>query len=371
MKSNRSNSLKAATIAAAFLTLVAAARAEVEDKITKNFKVQPGGQLVMDVDRGNIEIKTADGEAVDIAVERKAGGSKSKAERTLKDHEVTITQDGNKVEVRAEFKGAKYGGWFGRSPELQVDYVIALPRKFDADLKTAGGHIKVGELTGKLKAHTSGGNLTFEKIVGPVSANTSGGHVTLAGCKGKVELKTSGGNLKLSDIEGDVTAGTSGGHVNAARVTGNTVLKTSGGNVEVAEIKGSVEATTSGGHMSAAKVSGKTVLKTSGGNITVSGIGGPIEANTSGGNISAELLEQPAGDCSFKTSAGNVTLALAAKVAVDVDAHTSGGRVSTDLPVAAEVQGEQKDNTLRGKINGGGPLLTAHTGGGHVRFVKK
>jgi hypothetical protein len=56
---------------------------------------------------------------------------------------------------------------------------------------------------------------------------------------------------------------------------------------------------------------------------------------------------------------------------VDVDARTSGGRVISDLPVVSIVQGEQKKNELRGKINGGGPLITAHTSGGNVHLKKK
>ena len=314
----------------------ATARAEVEDKITKSFEIAPGGQLVVDVDRGSIEVKTGDAGAVNIEVTRKAGGSRSKAEKALKDHVVTTRQTGDKVEVHAKYEGEKLTSWFGgRSPDLQVSFLVTIPRKFDVDLKTAGGHIKVTALAGKLKAHTSGGNLTFKQIEGPVSAHTSGGHINVAGVKGDVDLKTSGGNLTLSEIEGDVTASTSGGHI------------------------------------SADKISGKSVVKTSGGNIGFAGNKGPIEAKTSGGNVSAELLEQPASDCLFDTSGGNITIALAERVAVDVDASTSGGRVSTDLPVVSVVQGEQKKNELKGKINGGGPLVKAHTSGGNVRIEKK
>lgn len=335
MKTNLSIRSKAQVIGVALLTLAAVtAFAEVEDKITKSFPIQPGGQLVVAVDRGTIEVKTADRESVDIEVTRKAGGNRTKGEKTLKDHVVTTTQDGNKVEVHAKYEGGKSSGWFGRSPELQVSLLITVPRKFDVDLKTAGGHIIVADLTGKLKAHTSGGNLTFKQIEGPVSAHTSGGHINLAGCKGSVDLKTSGGNLTLSDIEGDVTASTSGGHI------------------------------------STEKISGKTVVKTSGGNIGVAGNRGSIEARTSGGHVTAELLEQPASNCLFDTSGGNITIAFAERVAVDIDASTSGGRVSTDFPIVTIVQGEQKKNELRGKINGGGPLVKAHTSGGNVRLQK-
>ncbi len=326
----------AGAVGVSLLIIAAAtARAEVEDKITKSFETAAGGQLIVEVDRGSIEVKTSDAGSVNIEVTRKAGGSRSKAEKTLKDHVVTTKQTGDKVEVRAKYEGEKLTGWFGRSPDLQVSFLVTIPRKFDVDLKTAGGHIKVTDLAGKLMAHTSGGNLTFKQIEGPVSAHTSGGHINVAGVKGDVDLKTSGGNLTLSEIEGDVTASTSGGHISADKISGKSVVKTSGGNIGFAGNKGSVEAT------------------------------------TSGGNVSAELLEQPASNCLFDTSGGNITIALAERVAVDVDASTSGGRVSTDLPVVSVVQGEQKKNELKGKINGGGPLVKAHTSGGNVRIEKK
>jgi ribosomal protein L6P/L9E len=335
MKSNLINSLKPSTIAAALLFCFhATARADVADKITKSFQVQPGGQLVVELDRGSIEVKTSDAESVDIEITRKAEGSRSRAERTLHDHVVTATQTDNMIKVQAEYKGATSRSWFSRSPKLQVNCRITVPRKFNVDLKTAGGHIRVAELTGKVQAHTSGGSLGFEKITGQVSGHTSGGSITIAGVKGKVEAKSSGGSLRLVDIEGDMTAQTSGGSIHAKKLIGRSVLKTSGGSIEIV------------------------------------GITGQIDARTSGGSITARLPVQPAGDCTFKTSGGNVTVVLDEKVAVDVDARTSGGRVSTEFPVETVIQGEQRKNELRGKINGGGPLITAQTSGGSVHLEK-
>src|SRR6185295_4724215 len=128
MNSNLPNSPMATALAVGLFVFTAAnVRAEVEDKITKSFPVDPGGQLVVAVDRGAIEIKTADAGSVNLEVTRKAGGSRSKAEQTLKDHVVTTTQDGNKVEVRAEYTGEKVSGLFGKAPELQVTYLLTIP----------------------------------------------------------------------------------------------------------------------------------------------------------------------------------------------------------------------------------------------------
>ena len=319
----------------ALLTLATSARADIEDTVAKSFFASPGGQLTVQLDRGSIEIKTSDRDAVDIEITRRVNASKAKADEIFKDHVVTMAQDGDKVEVRAEYKGAKHTGWFGSGPNLQMACVVTVPRRFDADLKTAGGHIKVVALNGKLQASTSGGSMTFEKIEGLLKARTSGGRISVAGCKGNVEAETSGGSLRLSDIQGDVAARTSGGSIHAQALSGKSVVKTSGGSVEAKAIMGQ------------------------------------MEARTSGGSVSAELLGQPAGDCAFTTSGGSVTIVLDANAAVDVDARTSAGRVSTEFPVTVTIQGEQKKNELRGKINGGGPLITAHTSAGSVRLKKK
>jgi len=329
------NSVKYGAMAFALLAAFgAAARADVEDKINKSFKAEPGGQLTLHVDRGSIELKSSDQATVEVEVIRKARGSDAKAKETLGNHVVTFTHDGNRIEIKAESKnsGASswFGGWFG-GQQLQVSYRVTVPRKFDADLTTAGGSINVVQLTGKVQARTAGGSLKFEKLEGQLSGHTSGGSIQVASAKGKVDLKTAGGSIRLSDIEGEVTAVTSGGSIDANNLTGKSVVKTSGGSIELGEIKGR------------------------------------MDARTSGGSIEATLLGQPAGDCTFKTSGGSVTLVLDGTVAVEVDAHTSAGRVSTELPVTSEVQ---KKNELRGKINGGGPLITARTSGGNVRLRK-
>jgi hypothetical protein len=335
MKPDLPNSPTAATLILALFTLAATARAGLEDQITRTYEVAPGGQLVVEVDRGSLEVRTADRGSVEIEVIRKARGGDARAAQVLKDHVVTTAQAGNRVEVRAEYNGPSSFGWFSRSPDLQVNYILTIPRKFEVNLKTAGGNIKVAELTGKTQVHTSGGNLTLEKIQGPLSGHTSGGNVSAVGCRGPVDLHTSGGNLNLSEIEGDVTAKTTGGSIHADKLTGKCIVKTSGGNIGVAGIKGS------------------------------------IAADTSGGRVNAEFIGPPSGDCIFKTSGGGITIALGERFAVDVDLHTSGGRVSTDFPVATAVQGEQNKNQLRGKVNGGGPLIAAHTSGGNVRLEKK
>jgi len=335
MKTNRT---LAALIAQCGVLLAAStlAASDVEDRLTQSYRVEPGGKLSVVADRGSIEVKSADGEQVAIEVLRKVKGeSRARAEDVLKNHEVKFSQDGDTVQVRAEMNSGWASNWRDKGRNLQVRYLISVPKKFNVDLKTSGGSIQVADLTGNARSQTSGGSLNFGQIEGPIFGRTSGGGIHVAGCKGEVDVKTSGGGIHLGEVDGDTTAQTSGGSLTVKHVNGKTVVKTSGGSIDVSEVKGS------------------------------------LEAITSGGSITANITDQPSGDCRLQTSGGSIKVSLSDKVAVDVDAKTSGGGVKTELPVAAVVQGEHKPNVLQGKINGGGPTLSLHTSGGGIFLQRR
>ena len=69
------------------------------------------------------------------------------------------------------------------------------------------------------------------------------------------------------------------------------------------------------------------------------------------------------------TSGGNIVVNLIESIAIDLDAKTSGGRVITDFPIT--VKGEFKESALKGRINGGGPLMYLRTSGGKIHIEKR
>ena len=55
-------------------------------------------------------------------------------------------------------------------------------------------------------------------------------------------------------------------------------------------------------------------------------------------------------------------------LAADVDLHTGDGHIDLDMPVTTE--GKIRTNEIHGKLNGGGSLLTIHTGDGSIHLRK-
>jgi len=180
-----------------------------------------------------------------------------------------------------------------------------------------------------------------------------------------LRLGTSGGDVEVRDIQGSVEGKTSGGDVRVGTVEGKMDLHTSGGNIHVESAKGNVRAETSGGDVHVTSVTGDVEGETSGGNVTVADVDGRVRAETSGGNVTVKVRGGNKG-VHAETSGGNVEIHIAKTCAADIDASTSGGDVECDLPVT--VAGKIKESSVKGTINGGGPLIYAHTSGGNVRI---
>jgi DUF4097 and DUF4098 domain-containing protein YvlB len=68
------------------------------------------------------------------------------------------------------------------------------------------------------------------------------------------------------------------------------------------------------------------------------------------------------------TGDGSVSLQLPQDFAADVDLHTSDGHITLDMPVT--VEGKLGEKSVHGKMNGGGNLLSVHTGDGSIRIEK-
>jgi hypothetical protein len=297
-----------------------------QDVIKKGFNVGEGGTLRLDRANGNIKIVSG-GSGVAVEITRKAHGRD--AEKRLQDHKITFSQDGNDVTIVSDDDSDRgFHGWFNWD-DYDVQWNIRVPAHYNVDVSTSGGSIDLADNGGTTIARTSGGDIETGRLGGEATLKTSGGSIKVASGAGKLLAHTSGGSIDIGDVNGPVEA------------------KTSGGDIELARIQGDV------------------LARSSGGGITIEDAMGAVDASTSGGGIRARISRQPHGDSKLATSGGSLTIALAPSIAVDLDARASGGGVTSDVPVT--VQGTQEDDSLQGRVNGGGPKLVLRTSGGGIK----
>lgn len=290
------------------VTLIAATSAfAAERTFEKSFPSSAGGSFAIQTDLGDVDIVGTERQSVVIRTTLQ--GSPNRVEG----FKVDAQDVGGRISVRGQRpdRGWSFSWLFDNS--LRVHYAIELPRNYAVTLKTSGGDIVLRALDGRVEAQTSGGDVQVESLGGDVIVQTSGG-----------------------DIEG-------------RHLRGRTTVQTSGGDIAIDGAPGSIEA------------------RTSGGDVRLKAVGGRIIARTSGGDIQLVRAQSQSDTIELHTSGGDIDIALPAHYAAQLDASTSGGDVDCSLPLQSDDRASGKNKrTLRGTLNGGGPLLQARTHGGDI-----
>jgi DUF4097 and DUF4098 domain-containing protein YvlB len=151
---------------------------------------------------------------------------------------------------------------------------------------------------------------------GKVNLRTGDGKIDIDGLKGEMDLHSGDGSENLNGVDGKLRASTGDGHIRADGRFDELELKTGDGHVEVRA--------------------------------------------TAGSSLAAGWR--------LETGDGNVTLELPGELSANVDLHTSDGHIDLDIPITTE--GNIRQNDVRGKLNGGGSLLTIRTGDGSIHLRK-
>jgi DUF4097 and DUF4098 domain-containing protein YvlB len=257
------------------------------------------------------------------------------------DYNLEITTNNNKLVVIAKPKSSI--NW---KTSLSISIKVFAPQNTATRLRTSGGNVALNNLTGEQDFATSGGNLNIETVTGKINGRTSGGNIHITGSKDDMDLSTSGGNI------------------DAENCTGTLKLQTSGGSVELDNLKGNIKAVTSGGNVKGRTVEGELYASTSGGNVSLTDLSSSVEAKTSGGNITVEI-KQLGKYVKLRNSAGNIDLQLPKSKGVDLDLHGDKINVSE----LSNFSGSKDDNSLVGKLNGGGIPINVDAGSGRIRVT--
>jgi len=151
---------------------------------------------------------------------------------------------------------------------------------------------------------------------------------------------------------------------------GQVTLHTGDGSIQLSDFKGDMDLKSGDGHQELSAVDGKLRAYTGDGHIRADGRFDALDLRTSDGHIEARAVagSSVGSPWNLQTGDGSVTLGVPENLAADIELRTGDGRINLDLPVT--VQGHLSHNDVRGKLNGGGNLLTIHTGDGSIRLQK-
>lgn len=151
---------------------------------------------------------------------------------------------------------------------------------------------------------------------------------------------------------------------------GRVDLRTGDGKIRLSHFKGEMDLNSGDGHQEIESVEGNLRAHAGDGHIRAEGRFDGLDVSTGDGRIeiTARTGSALGRSWNLQTGDGGVTLQIPQNLAADVDLHTGDGHINLDMPIT--VEGRLSEKNIRGKLNGGGNLLTIHTGDGSIRLER-
>jgi Putative adhesin len=315
---NNAQTLRSANVSSRFLlatalvvlfTTAAAFGSQPVGTFEKTLTVSGPVDLEVLTRSGDVTVRAGSSGSVFIRGKIYVGDRWLRGNRDADVHEIEqhppIRQDGNAIHID-----------YLNVHDISVDYEISVPA--DTVIRTRSGS----------------GDQTIEGTHGAVDVQTGSGDVKLANLTGEISLQTGSGDVRAHGIAGPVKGGAGSGDIE--------VEETGPGNID---------------------------LHTGSGDIKVRGIQGAFRADTGSGDVTAEGTQS--GTWEIRTGSGNVDVRMPANAAFEADISTSSGSVNVNSPIEMTVQGriEETRKHIRGKVRGGGPLLSVRTGSGDIQIL--
>lgn len=168
--------------------------------------------------------------------------------------------------------------------------------------------------------------------------------------------------------DADLIVETGDGAVETQAINGNVDIHTGDGHITVEGAKGDIRLRTGDGHIEARALDGRVDATSGDGRIRLEGRFDVLNIKTGDGSIDARVNSgsKMASAWNIRTGDGSVDLVLPEGFSANVDAETRDGRISLGFPIT--VEGGMSTSQIHGKLNGGGQVLTVHTGDGSIHL---
>jgi len=217
----------------------------------KTFEIDGPLQLDIQLASGDIQIDTGSHERADVELI-----ARDEASQELVDA-ATVALRGRELVVDVPQRRGGFGlsGLFGghgiscrivcpegssvktrtKSADLVVNGTLA-----GADVATASGDAKLGDVTGDLSFKGASGDVRAGDVGGRASVNTASGDIELGRVRGPLSANSASGDVSVAGADGDAKANTASGDVSVdAVIAGEVSVNSASGDVRLGIRRGS------------------------------------------------------------------------------------------------------------------------------------
>ncbi len=327
--------------------------------------VKPQPHLVVEDQRGDLEIRGADQSTIDVIAKKVIRADGEAAARKLSDNlKVEIVEEGGHYVLRSNRRSLTEGG-----NHVKIDLVVRVPKATTTEITSERGDVSLETVRGDQTLSSLHGDVRISNAEGLVRVHKTGGLTEVGPVKGTVELDGRGNDVTISDVTG------------AATVNGEF-----SGSVEFRNVSQTLRFTSSRTDLTLQKLTGRLTMDL--GSLEARGLDGPFEISTRHKDITLEEFRHSVkiadtnGDIQLRTSIapthpievdskkGDIELTLPTSSNFQVDANSRHGEAECDFSGPnLKVQKEGEAPAITGSYGKGGPTIHLSTAYGTIRLT--
>lgn len=320
----------------------------------RSLDVGAGGVLTLRTDDLDVLIETTETAGARFRVE---GTPLDQPDERL---DVRLTRSGDAIEAR--FEEVSHHGSLG-----PARLIVTLPQRFDVEIATGDGDIRLDRLDGNVDVRTDDGRIRLETV--------RGNRLAIRSADGDVDLGTvESANVDIAVADGSIRVG--------RLVADRFALRATDGDVRVAELNGAGSIATTDGSVRLQDATGRALrvrtedgsiradhlathdadLHSRKGHMRIGGAGESLRIRTAEGTVRLYLDE--ALDADVRNQKGDIYLSLDPALGVRLDLEADELSVDSAFAIDGSVDTER----VSGMVNQGGPSIRAETTRGRLEL---
>ncbi len=335
---------------------------------TKTFTqpMQGAPHLAIDDQRGDVEIRGADQNAIDVMARESIRADDENAAKKLSESlKLGVAEEAGHYIFRSNRSSLASEGH-----RISIDLSLRVPKETTDELSSDQGDLSVDGVSGDQTLSTQRGDVRASNVHGLVKIRKNGGDTEVRTVKGSVDLEGHGDDVEIADVTDSVT-----------------VHGEFGGTIQLRSIGQTLRFESTRTEMTAQKVSGRVEMEV--GSMEVNGIDGPLEITTREKDITVNEFKH---SLHITNKDGHITLATSTPPAHDIQVELRKGEVDLTLPAASNFQIEAyshhgevesdfagpnlklvKDGdtpSISGSFGKGGAMIRINTEYGAIRILR-
>jgi hypothetical protein len=335
---------------------------------TKTFSqpVQGSPHLVLQDQRGDVEIRGAEQNAIDVMAKESIRADDENAAKKLSENlKLEVAEEAGHYLLRSNRRSLADEG-----RRVSIDMSLRVPKATSNDIGSEHGDIVVDGLNGDQTLATQKGDVRATNVQGIVKIHKSGGSTEVRNVKGSLDLEGRGDAIEIADVSDTVTVhGEFSGSLQFRNVGQTLRFESIRTDMIVQKLSGRLEMEV--GSMEAHGIDGPLEITTRNKDITINDFKHSLRITNSNGQVNLETSIPPTHDIQVESKKGEVELTLPAGSNFQIQAYSHHGEVECDFSgPSLKVVKDGDTPSISGSLGKGGAMIRINTDYGAIRILR-